>query len=291
MNSKMMSFVCAWAVGCFVASAAALCPDSNCACAGKKAAAASAGEATTTAGHPCDPANCACKKAMTAGQKPGGCNKPCGAKAGGTETAASDSGDTARPVSQKVEAVLASLPSMMYQVGSETTGCPQSAAAMAEKTGQPVKYLVGEEVVADKTEATAKLTTLLEKEAAALRAMQFSAGGVSTHHPLEAKSIAEKNNTTVVYRVGGLDFAEQAKAEKAIQLVGEAVAGVKMSYKVDGQSFCCSQMAGAKAKESGKPITYVVGTDETVDEKTAQLLFAQAKIRAIVETAAAALAS
>ena len=291
MNSKMMSFVCAWAVGCFVASAAALCPDANCACAGKKAAAASAGEAATTVGHPCDPANCTCKKAMTAGQKPGGCNKPCGAKAGGTDTAASDSGDTARPVSRKVEAVLASLPSMKYQVGSEKTGCPQSAAAMAEKTGQPVKYLVGQEVVADQSEATVKLTALLEQEAAALRALQFSAGGEYTHYPLAAKSIAEKTNTTVAYRVGGLDFAEQAQAEKVIQLVGEAVAGVKMSYKVDGQSFCCSQMAGAKAKESGKPITYVVGTDETADEKTAQLLFAQAKIRAIVETAAAALAS
>jgi len=291
MNSKMMGFISACAVGCFVASAAALCPDPNCPSAGKKAATASAGEATTTAGHPCDPANCACKKAIAAGQKPSGCNKPCGAKAHGTGTAASDSGDAARPVSQKVEAVLASLPSMKYLVGSEKTGCSYSAAAMAEKTGQPVKYLVGEEVVDDQAEATIKLTALLEKEAAALRAMQFSAGGVSTHHPLEAKSIAEKNNTTVAYRVGGLDFAEQAKAEKAIQLVSEAVASVKMSYKVEGQSFCCSQMAGAKAKESGKPIIYVVGTDETTDETAAQLLFAQTKIRVIVETAAAASAS
>ncbi len=273
MNCKIMSFVCAWAVGCFVASAAAQC-GSNCACGGKKKAAASAGEATTTVG-----------------QKPDGCNKPCGAMAGGTGTAASDSGDAARPVSQKVEAVLASLPSMKYQVGSEKIGCPKSAAAMSEKTGQPVKYLVGEEVVADQAEATVKLTALLEQEAAALRAMQFSAGGACTPYPLVAKSIAEKNNTTVAYRVGGLDFAEQAKAEKAIQLVDEAVAGVKMNYKVDGQSFCCSQMAGAKAKESGKPITYIVGTEETSDEKTAQLMFAQAKIRAIVETAAAALAS
>jgi hypothetical protein len=180
---------------------------------------------------------------------------------------------------------------MKYQVGSEKIGCPKSAAAMSEKTGQPVKYLVGEEVVADQAEATVKLTALLEQEAAALRAMQFSAGGACTPYPLVAKSIAEKNNTTVAYRVGGLDFAEQAKAEKAIQLVDEAVAGVKMNYKVDGQSFCCSQMAGAKAKESGKPITYIVGTEETSDEKTAQLMFAQAKIRAIVETAAAALAS
>ncbi len=191
MNNKVISFVCLWALGCFVASAAALCPDANCACAGKKAAAASAGEATTTVGHPCDPANCSCKKAMAAGQKPSGCNKPCGAKAGGTGTTASESGDAAHPVIQKVEAVLASLPSMKYLVGSEKTGCPQSAAAIAEKTGQPVKYLVGQEVVADKTEATVKLTALLEQEAAALRAMQFSAGGVYTHHPLEAKSLAD----------------------------------------------------------------------------------------------------
>ena len=38
----------------------------------------------------------------------------------------------------------------------------------------------------------------------------------------KAKSIAEKNNTTVTYRVGGLDFAEQAKAEKAEREKGAA---------------------------------------------------------------------
>ena len=64
-----------------------------------------------------------------------------------------------------------------------------------------------------------------------------------------------------------------------------------MSYKVDGKSFCCDKMAGAAAKADGKPIVYVVGSDEVENEAAAKLAFAQAKIKAIVEAATAAKSS
>jgi len=224
--------------------------------------------------------DCAGKKAAVAKAGGGGSEKPCHAGAGG---AASDNA--------AVQAVLASLPAVKYRVGDKMAGCPNSASAIAKSEGKPVEYLVGDDVFATEAEAKAKLAAMFDKEIENLTALQFSVGGDCTRCPMTAKSMAEKSKATIAYKVGGVEFSDKEKAEAAVKLVSDAAAAVKMSYKVDGKSFCCDKMAGAAAKDSGKPIVYVVGEEEAPDETTAKLLYAQAKIRAIVEAAATAKSS
>lgn len=228
-----------------------------------------------------------------------GCDGKCGCKKGAKLTAnKSDAGSTIRwpltgepiaeedcPVRKAVDAVLASMPAMKYRVGEDITGCSKSAGAMAEKAGKPIKYLVGEEVLSDKAEAVVKLTALLEKEAQTLRTMRFVAGGKCHLCPMTAKSVAKKTNTKVAYRVGGVDFVKKEDAGKALESIKEALAEVKMGYKVGGTTYRCDKTAGAKAEETHKKLTFVIGDEETCCDKTANLMLTEAKVRKIVEAA------
>ncbi len=223
---------------------------------------------------------CAGKKAEGATAGSGGCGKPCHGGAGGSASE-----------NEKVKSVMASLPAMKYRVGDQTVCCPNGAGIMAKTENKPIQYVVGEEVFSSEAEATVKLVALLEKEIESLSSLRFSVNGESTGCPQTAKSMAEKSKATVAYKVGGVDFADQAKAEAAVKLVADAAAAVKSTYKVDGKSFCCDKMAGAAAKDSGKPIVYVVGDSEIETDSAAKLAIAQAKIRAIVEAASAAQSS
>jgi len=227
---------------------------------------------------------CGSHGATTAGdQAP--CSKKCAKK---TATLVKDDADGhgGCPVEKKVQTVLASLPSMKYRVGDDTTCCSKSASEMAEKTGKPLQYVVGDQTYGSEEEAMAALTKSLEKEAESMASMQFAAGGKCYGCPMSAKDAAKKAGGKVVYRVGGVDFEDKAKAESAVKLVSEKVASLKMSYKVGDSSFCCDKMAGSAAKKAGKKMLYVVDGEETPCAKTAQLKLVQAKIRTIIETAA-----
>jgi hypothetical protein len=243
-----------------------------------------AGEATKAADAATGekPGGCCAKKGSAAGlasEKSGGCAKNCRLRSPAAET------------QNAVDAVLAALPSMQYRVGTETTSCVMSAEQMAIKHDKPVQYVVGEKAFENKMEATVALAALLESEIANLTSVQYSVNGKATRCPHEAKEVSTQNGAAVTYRVGGQECPDKAKAEQAAKLASEAVATVKLSYKVGDESFCCDKMAGTKARESGKKLTYVVGTEETCCEQSAKLLLAQAKIRAIVETTLATINS
>lgn len=233
---------------------------------GKKAAALAAQKDKPCCGK------CGKKDAKLAAK--GGCSKPCGKAA-----------DGGCPVAKKVEAVLAAMPSMKYRVGDEVTVCSKSAQAMAKKSGKPLEFVVGDDVLSDEGEALVKLTALLDSEAQTLRSLQFVAGGKCSRCPMTAKDIARKTGTTVAYRVGGVDFSKKEDAEKALARINDAVADVRMEYKVDGKTFGCSKMAGSKCKESGRKMTYLVGGEETPCQVTAKRMLAETKLRKIVETA------
>lgn len=222
-----------------------------------------------------------CGGAATAGKAP--CSKPCHGEA----KSASAEGDSDCPIGKKVKAVLASMPSMKYRVGEEVTPCSKTAAAMAEKAGKPMQYVVGDETFGEEAPATAKLASLLETELEAAQAVQFVAGGKCMRCPMTAKSVAEETKTTVTYRVGGVDFDKKEDAEKVAKLVSDAVAEVSMKYKVGDKTFCCDKMAGAAAKENGAKMTFVVGDQETCCPTTAKLRLTEAKLRKVVETAVA----
>ncbi len=189
--------------------------------------------------------------------------------------------------SKKVDAVLTSLPAMQYRVGGETTLCSKSAAAMADQSGKPIEFVVGDDSFANKGKAIAQLTTLLDEEMESMKSIQFVAGGKCHACPMTAKSIAKSSKTSLKYRVAGVDFDKKSDAQKAKDAIVKAVADVAMSYKVDGQKYGCDKMAGAKCKKTGKHMTYVVGDTETECKATAQLRLTEARIRKMVEVAAA----
>lgn len=183
----------------------------------------------------------------------------------------------------------ASLPSVQYRIGEDTTCCAKSAA-MAKEAGKAVKYVVGTEIFENETEAEAKVAAAIGAKLQELRSLQFSVAGESLGCPMTAQKIAAEKGTTVAYRVGGIDFPDREKAQKAVELVKDAGNDLKISYKVGDKSFCCSKMAGAECSKSGKNMTYVVGSEEAGCEKDAGRLLAKAQVRAIVTAAASVLA-
>ena len=190
------------------------------------------------------------------------------------------------PIGKKVEAVLASLPSMKYRIGDETTCCSHAAGAMAKTAGKPIQYVVGKDSFEKEGDAMVKLTSLFEAEVDSMKTMQFAAGGKCYRCPMTAKDMAKKSKDKVVYRVGGVDFKDKETAEKAVKLVSDKLTDVKMAYKVGEKSFCCDKMAGAEVKQSGKKMLFVVDGEETDCPTAAKFNMARAQIRKIVETAA-----
>jgi uncharacterized protein YfcZ (UPF0381/DUF406 family) len=146
-----------------------------------------------------------------------------------------------------------------------------------------VQFVIGEETFSDQATAMAKLADLLEREAEKLASMQFAAGGECVRCPMHAQEIAKKNNSTMMYRVGGFDFAEQAKAEQALRALKEKAAQVRMECKVGAEMKECNNVSDKNPAE----VTYVVAGEETPCKITARLMMIQEKIRTMVETAAA----
>lgn len=229
----------------------------------------------------------AAKKGGCAKEASGGC---CKKKAQLASASAGEGGCShakkALTREEKVEAVLASLPAVKYRVGDSDTCCSKAASAMLASAGAnaKMKYVVGEEVFETEAAAQAKLASLLEKQLADMQTMQFAAGGECGRCPMHAREVAKKTNSQIAYRVGGIDFTEKEKAEKALKLVNEVASSVKMSCKVDGKLVDCPSSCSASDKAQ---IVYVVGEEETPCRETAVLKTLQAKIRKAVEAAAA----
>jgi len=225
-------------------------------------------------------------------EKSGGCaKKDCCKKKGDASLTSDKAGGCAKKSGAcPVQAALASMPAMKYRVADETVACPKTAEEMAIKKNTTITYVVGEKTYAKKGEAVVALASLLETEVANLVSVQTAgakSGGCSHADHVHANPTA----TPVAYKVGGMEVADKAKAEKAAKLAADAVGAVKLSYKVGDDKFCCDKMAGVKAKETGKSVTFVVGDEETCCQDMAKLLLAQARVKAAVEAAVSALNS
>lgn len=221
-------------------------------------------------------------EAKTVAENKGGCDKPCHGKASLTKD-----GHEGCPIGAKVKAVLASLPSMQYRVGDETVGCSETAAKLAESSGKPMQFVVGEETFSDQGAAMAKLASVLDDEMKSMQSVQFVAGGKCHKCPMTAKSVAQEKGGKVMYRVAGVDFENKEDAEKALELAAQAAEKVAMAYKVGDQTYHCDKTAGEKSKEAGAKLTYVVGDEEMCCETAAKARLAEAKIRTMVETVVA----
>jgi len=255
-------------------------------CDGKKAKLAKDGDKPCGAkkaksaddGKPCG------KKAKLAGDDAKPCSKPCDKPCGKSAKLAADGNDDC-PYSKKIDAVLTSLPSVTYKVGDQTTCCAKAAKYMAEKTKEPMHYVVGDDSFEDEGKAMAKLAEVLEVKLASLESVMYKTGDKTVHCPVTAKQLASQNGGKISYQVAGVDFESKDEAEKVVKLAKSAAEEVKLKYKVGDETFCCDKMAGMKAKKSGEKVKYVVGDEETPCETQAKVLLNQARIRAAVQAA------
>jgi len=227
----------------------------------------------------CPGKSCGGNKAKTSAKKGSCC---------GNKTKAVAQKGSSGSIDKTVETILASMPEMQFMVEGKTIGCSMTAG-QAAKDGKEVKYVVGKDVFATEKEANVRLASLVEKEIQTLQSLQYAVNGSCGSCPVTAKRLAKEQGATVVYRVGGLDFADQSKAEKAVVLAKAAADEVKMTYKVGDKSFCCGKMAGeAMTKSKTKSMTYLVAGKETPCSKTATSMLARAKVTAIVKAVAQA---
>jgi len=283
MSKKITGILAMLAVGAFAFSVSAFCPDEKGTKTAGETKAPCGSEAKTVADGETK-APCGSHATTVADGEKAPCAKadgkpcPCGH---GKAKAVTLTADTSR-----VDGVMGTLPTIQYKVGEQVVGCPKAANMIAEQSHKPVQYVVGEETFEKEGDAEVKLASVLEAKLEEMQGVQYAVGSDCVRCPVTAKSLAKEKKAEVAYRVAGVDFKDQEKADKAVTLVADAVKEVKMTYKVDGQSFCCDQMAGMKVKETGKPMTFVVGAEETPCDQHAKLLLAQAKIHAAVAAAA-----
>ena len=168
-----------------------------------------------------------------------------------------------------VTAAMAKLPKMTYRVGTEDTCCAESAAKLAETNEAAIKYVVGEKVFEDKTEA---YTSLVEQTETMVNDF------------VTPKTCSESGCTTVA----GESCSCSVKAAKNAELVKTAIKDIKMSYAVGEKSCNCPNEAASLAKSSDEKMNYVVGEESTCCSMTARLNLAKAKYKAAVQAIASA---
>ena len=160
-------------------------------------------------------------------------------------------------------AALAKLPKMTYKVGEEATCCSKSAATMAEKNSQPVRFVVGDKTFEDKTAAYTALVDSTESFVS-----EFT-----TPHKCEKSGKTTLAGQSCDCPVSSAKYAEQVAA---------AVKTVSMKYKVGEESCGCPNQAAAMAKAGDAKVQYVVGEECTECEMTARISLATAKYKAAV---------
>ncbi|HRX86001.1 MAG TPA: hypothetical protein P5572_13360 [Phycisphaerae bacterium] len=129
----------------------------------------------------------------------GGCSKMMEAK---VAAATSENG----AVDQSVEQVMASLPKMTYRVGSMDTPCPNAARAAAEKTGEPIQYVVNGEAYSCHKTAMNKLAEQIQAELPQLAKVTHVVDGESLGCPKAAAKLAADHHSTVKHMVAGVSF-------------------------------------------------------------------------------------
>ena len=166
-----------------------------------------------------------------------------------------------------IAAAMGDLPKMTYKVGEESVCCANAAAELAEKTGESINYVVGEESY---TEKEAAMTSLVETTEAFVTEFVTPC----------------KCDVSGVTKIAGKSCNCPIDAGKKAELVSTAVSGISMSYVVGEETCNCPNKAAALAQTSGEKQFYVVGEEKTCCEMTARLNLARAKYKAAVEALA-----
>ncbi len=160
--------------------------------------------------------------------------------------------------------VLGTLPQMIYKVGELETPCFETATEKAGADGK-IECVVDGKTYECKREACAALASLLEKQLDGMMAVQYSVDGECVGCPNAAKSLADSKGTTVKYRLAGVEFDTQEKADAAAKAVHEAVARLAESKGIttcpktgkqlasDGQTGCSKSCSKATTVAGTEP--------------------------------------
>ena len=166
-----------------------------------------------------------------------------------------------------IATAMAKLPKMEFKVGTETTCCEKSAAAMAKKNNAAVSYVVGDKSFEKKEEAFAQLVDSTEKFVSKF-------------------TTPCKCDVSKVTSIAGKSCSCPVEAKERTELVTTAVKKVQMTYKVGEKTCSCPNEAAMLAEKSGAKKEFVVGKETTCCEMSARLALARAKYKAAVEALA-----
>jgi hypothetical protein len=116
------------------------------------------------------------------------------------------------------------------------------ALEAAKGDEKAVKFVVGDKTYATKAEAMDAYAAVLDGFLKESMNVKYVVGDECVACPMTAKSLAEKNNAKVRYRVASYTFEDQAKADAALARAREAV------EKVGKEKGSCSSSCSATAK-------------------------------------------
>ena len=166
-----------------------------------------------------------------------------------------------------VAAGMEKLPKMSYLVGEESTCCSMSANKLAEKSGQPIQFVVAEKTFEDEGEAMVALADETERFVNAF----------ATPATCEVSGITS---------IAGQQLHCSEKAAHVAAVIKKAMDSVEMTYQVGEKTCHCPTEASTLAEKSGEKMTYVVGAQSTCCQIDARIKVAQAKYRAALEALA-----
>lgn len=134
------------------------------------------------------------------------------------------------------------MPAMKYRVGDKTLCCDKMALEAAKGDEKAVKFVVGDKSYDSKAEAMDAYAAVLDGFLKESMSVKYVVGDECVACPMTAKSLAEKNNAKVKYRVASYTFEDQAKADAALARAREAV------EKVGKEKGSCSSSCSATAQ-------------------------------------------
>ncbi|USN97980.1 MAG: hypothetical protein H6810_07235 [Phycisphaeraceae bacterium] len=178
--------------------------------------------------------------------------------------------------------LVSDMPQMTYKVDSESTGCPKTAAAMAEAHGSTIHYVVADHEYASQPEAMAAHEAQLRDYMMSLVRVQYAVDGECVACPDQAKAMACESKK-LQYKVGPAVFDNAEDAVRASILAWNAAQKVNMQYAVGEQVTSCSDSAGAMAEAAHCSVEYVVNGQRTMCQKTAGYMQTLARVESALK--------
>jgi hypothetical protein len=109
--------------------------------------------------------------------------------------------------------------------------------------------------------------------------IQYKVGEETVCCPKKAEELAKGDAKAIKFVVANKEYATKGEALTALntELDNYMSNSMKVSYSVGDEKFCCSKMAGEKAKKDSKQIAYRVASFEFKDEAAANNALKAAK--------------